>query len=100
MPLWAWEAGTNLWNNGGVLALFLADGYPTSLDVPGAIYNNGLSLGVVPGVTPSPIAMPVYFGMITADALFAMGGGNLPVDDPGEAGQLWNNGGEICVSAG
>lgn len=91
---------SNLWNNGGILSLVVVDGYPTSDDglSPGSVWANGLWVAVVPGETPSPTWPPIYFGEITGTELLNMGGGNLPLTDPANPGQLWNNGGIIAVS--
>lgn len=95
---------SNLYNNGGVLTVMAAAGYPTGSAVPGAVYSNGApgddgSVGVVPGMMPNPSAPAVFFPPITAAELLSLGGGNLPLSGgtPG-SGQLWNNGGEIAVS--
>ena len=87
----------------GVLALTAADpNYPTSPNglAAGAVWNNGLTIGVIPGITPNPSAPPVFFGSVTSSSLLAAGGGNLPLGDPNRVNQLWNNGGEIAVSFG
>lgn len=125
LPLWIWEDGgvetppppppppdeppppppppvpTNLANDNGVLYLSTAVAQfptsPTGLS-PGAIWNNGLTLSVIPGITPNPAAPPVIFGSISALALLALGGGDLPTAPPVLLNQLWNNGGLICVT--
>ncbi|MDR3445989.1 hypothetical protein [Dyella sp.] len=88
-------------SDGGVLVVNPFAGYPsnsTSLP-PGNIYSNGGAVCVVPGITPNPSAPPVYFGSITADELYSLGGGNLPLTNPGVGtGQLWNNGGVVCIA--
>lgn len=104
--LWAWEDNSGLTvtllNDGGILQL--APGafglnYPTSpVGLPaGAVWNNGLAVSVIPGVTPNPSAPAVFFGSITAANLLAIGGGNLPTFRPNVDLQLWNNGGLISV---
>jgi hypothetical protein len=87
-------------NDGGVLQMTLPWDYPTSPAglLPGAVWFNGGTVAVVPGVTPNPSAPPVYFSTITVPGLLALGGGDLPLSDPANSGQLWNNGGMICVS--
>lgn len=105
LPLWAWEDAANLanlYNDGGLLALVShpAD-YPTSfVGLPtGAVWDNGLSISVAGSPTPNPAAPPIFFGAITAAALLATGGGNLPLTNPGAGTlQLWNNGGIVCVA--
>lgn len=108
LPLWAWEGGANVVanvvNDMGVLQLTSAGtiGYPTSpvgLGA-GAVYNDNLSIGVAFGATPNPTAPMMFFGSVTAASLLATGGGNLPISDPGNILQLWNNGGLVCVSLG
>lgn len=102
LSIWAWEDAANLYNDGGVLALTAAPpGYPTSpVGLPhGALWNNGLTIAVIPGIVPNPAAPPIYFGMITAQDLLAAGGGNLPLSNPGAGTlQLWNDGGMIAIA--
>jgi hypothetical protein len=103
-PIWAWEApggvSTDFWDDGGVLVLFAVSGYPTSPIglLPGNVWSNGLTVSVIPGIVPNPLATPLYFGTTFAAYLLAIGGGNLPLTNPGSTGQLWNNGGMISVS--
>jgi hypothetical protein len=88
-------------NDGGVLWMTAPLNYPTSsLGLPaGAVWYNGGTVSVVPGVTPNPAAPPVYFGSITAASLLALGGGDLPLTNPGVGTlQLWNNGGVISIA--
>jgi hypothetical protein len=89
-------------NDGDVLALSAPLNFPSnSSDLPaGSIYYNGGTLGIIPGITPSPTAPPVYFGTITPSELQSLGGGNLPLTNPHNVDQLWNNGDLICVSTG
>lgn len=89
-------------NNGGVLQMTSPFDYPASdAGLPaGAVWYNGGTIAVVPGVTPPPSPTPVYFGSITPSALLASGGGDLPLTDPVNLNQLWNNGGMITISAG
>lgn len=92
---------TDLINDGGVLQLVTGDGYPTSpVGLPaGAVWNNGLTVSVISGTVPNPHATPLYFGQITAGALLALGGANLPTIAPAAGSlQLWNNGGLVCVA--
>jgi hypothetical protein len=102
LPLWVWEDKANLYNNGGYLAVLVPPaGYPTSpIGLPaGAVWNDGLTIGIVPGFVPNPAAPAQYFGRITAKSLLAMGGGNLPLANPGiGTGQLWNDGGVIAIA--
>lgn len=88
-------------NDGGVLQLTNGTGYPTSPVglLPGAVWNNGLAVAIVPGVMPNPAAPPVYFIGLTEQYLFNLGGGNLPLTPPTiGSGQIWNNDGEAAVA--
>lgn len=88
-------------NDGGVLQVNSAAGWPISpVSLPaGSIWDDGGVAAVVPGVTPNPSAPAVYFTAIAAAQLLALGGGNLPLSNPGSgSGQLWNNGGVICIA--
>jgi hypothetical protein len=92
---------TDLSNDGGLLTVASAAGYPTSAaGLPaGAVWSNGGAVAVVPGVTPNPFAAPVYFGLITAGDLLVLGGGNLPVTAPAlGTQQLWNNRGVVAIA--
>lgn len=92
------------WNDGGVLAFPSADdaaGWPTFPPMTlGAVWNNGLVVGISGGITPDPSAPPLFFGVVTPPELLALGGGNLPLFNPGVVNQLWNNGGEVAISSG
>lgn len=90
----------SLINDGGLLYLPYALTYPSSPDglAPGSIWWNGGVLCVVPGVTPDPSVPPVYFQYLFPAPLLALGGGNLPLSNPGNSGQLWNNGGAISIA--
>ena len=92
---------TNLSNNGGFLNVSSGAGYPTSATglATGDAWSNGDFISIVPGITPNPFAAPLFFGVVTAAQLLVLGGGNLPLTSPGPgSGQLWNNGGFICVA--
>jgi hypothetical protein len=67
---------------------------------PGSFWSNGGVVIVVPGVVPDPTAPPVIFGQITSTELLSLGGGNLPLSDPGVLNQLWNNNAVVMVSQG
>lgn len=91
----------NFLNDGGVLWMSAPLNYPTGPIglAAGSIWYNGGTLAVVPGITPNPTAPPVYFGTVTAAGLLALGGGNLPLTNPGVGTlQLWNNGGVISIA--
>lgn len=88
-------------NDGGVLWMTAPSNYPTSQLglAAGSVWYNGGTVAVVPGVTPNPAAPPVYFGSITAAGLLALGGGDLPLTNPGVGTlQLWNNGGVVSIA--
>jgi hypothetical protein len=88
-------------NDGGVLQLGVPLGYATSPIglAAGTVWDNGGLVCVVPGVTPNPLAPPVFFGVVTSSALLALGGGNLPLTNPGIGTlQLWNDGGVIAIA--
>lgn len=89
-------------NDGGILQLTVPYDYPLSSTglAAGSVWFNGGAVSVVPGITPNPLAPPVYFAGLTPPYLLALGGGNLPLADPVNAGQLWNNSGLISISAG
>jgi hypothetical protein len=92
---------TYLWNDGGVLIVLSVAGYPgASTGLPsGALWSDGGVVAVVPGITPYSLAPPLYFGKISASQLLVHGGGDLPLTNPGAGmGQLWNNGGVVCVA--
>jgi hypothetical protein len=93
---------TGLANNSGFLQVVVATGYPTSASglAPGQVWNAGGAVYVIPGVSPNPNAPALIFGVVTAAQLLSVGGGNLPLTDPGVAGQLWNADGVVFVSAG
>ena len=88
-----------LQNDGNALVVSEASDYPTSdaglLD--GDLWSNGGIVSVYGTTTPSA-APPVYYGQITAAALLALTGSNLPLTAPGNnMGQLWNNGGIVSI---
>lgn len=87
-------------NDGGVLQMSEAISYPISATglSAGSIWFNGGTIAVVPGVTPDPSAAPLYFSTTTPPQLIALGGGNLPITNPSNTGQLWNNSGVVSIS--
>jgi len=89
-------------NDGGVLQMTAVSGYPLSAFglSAGKLWYNGATVAVVPGITPNPTAPPVYFTGLEPVSFLLLGGGNLPLTDPDNVGQLWNNGGVVCISAG
>ena len=95
-------SSVNFTNDGGVLQLSEAISYPTSQTglAAGSVWYNGGVICVVAGVTPDPTAAPLYFSSTTPQQLLELGGGNLPLTDPANNGQLWNNGGVISISTG
>lgn len=92
---------TLLLDDGGMLQLKSGIAYPTNPAglMPGAVWNNGLTVAVVPGAMPHPSAPPIFFGSITSIELLLIGGANLPVTPPvPDTLQLWNNGGLVCIA--
>lgn len=90
------------WNDGGVVALISAPGYPTS-DAglsPGDVWNNELTVAIVGPTAPDPSAPLLYFANMTPYGMLLLGGYDLPIYAPIEYGALWNNGGLLCVSDG
>jgi len=89
-----------LTNNGGLLQVASGAAWPSSpTSLPaGSIWNDGGVAAIVPGITPNPAAPPVFFSTISSASLLLLGGGNLPLTNPNAPGQLWNNGGVICIS--
>ena len=88
-------------NDGGVLQLTASTGYPTNPTglSPGALWDNGGVVSVIPGITPNPSAPPVFFGIATPSAFVSIGGGNLPLSRPAAgSNQLWNNGGVVSIA--
>jgi hypothetical protein len=86
-------------NDGGVLWMTAPLNYPTSpTGLPvGAVWYNGGTVSVISGGPGT--GAPVFFGSITAAGLLALGGGGLPLTNPGVGtGQLWNNGGVIAIA--
>lgn len=98
---WASLGTTGLVNDGGVLQLDDTTGYPTDPTglLPGVVWNNGLTVAVVPGATPNPAIPDFFFGAVSAAELLFYGGSNLPTSPPTVGSlQLWNNGGVVCVA--
>ncbi|MDN7658432.1 hypothetical protein [Burkholderia cenocepacia] len=88
-------------NNGGLLTLPFPLTYPSGPAglAPGAVWWNGGVISIIPGVTPDPTAPPLYFQYTFPQQLLALGGGNLPLTNPGPGtGQLWNDGGVIAIA--
>ncbi|MCM2546203.1 hypothetical protein ACVCII_03990 [Burkholderia glumae] len=87
-------------NNGGVLTMNYPLTYPTSPTglAAGAVWWNGGVISVIPGITPDPSAPPLFFSSTFPPQLLALGGGNLPLTNPGVSGQLWNDGGVVAIA--
>lgn len=88
-------------NNGGLLTLPFPLTYPSGPAglAPGAVWWNGGVISIIPGVTPDPTAPPLYFQYTFPQQLLALGGGNLPLTNPGPGtGQLWNDGGVVAIA--
>ena len=95
LPLFGPLTAAGLYDNGGVLGVEPDQDYPDAGTLPpGSIYSNGGVVSVVPGVIPNPAAAAVFFGLISAQTLLALGGGNLPWSGVTTgSNQLWNPGG-------
>lgn len=94
------NAETLLYNNTGLLCTTDTT-YPISEDglSPGDIWSNGGVVSVVPGVTPNPSALAVYYGDITSLELVQLGGGDLPTISPSVGSlQLWNYFGSVYIA--
>lgn len=88
-------------NNGGLLTMPFPLTYPSSPVglAPGAVWWNGGVISVIPGVMPDPTAPPLYFQYTFPRQLLSLGGGNLPLTNPGPGtGQLWNDGGVVAIA--
>lgn len=83
----------------GTYAYSVPGGYPvnTTLLSAGSLYYDGGYIGVVPGITPNPTAIPPSYPGVTPQGLLDFGGGNLPLS-PQSYGTLWNNGLAVCIS--
>lgn len=92
---------TGLTNVAGVLHVTILTGWPTSATglAAGSVWSNAGVVTVVPGQTPNPFASPMFFGVVTSAGLLALGGGNLPLSNPGVgSGQLWNNSNVVDIA--
>ena len=89
-------------NNSGVLQITSPNYWPGSAVglEPGRLWSAGGFAFVVPGNVPNPTAPPVMFGTINAFELLVLTGVNLPLADPLNAGQIWNSGPIVRISAG
>jgi hypothetical protein len=89
-----------LYNNGGTLGVLPTAGWPTSSGAlpAGSLWSNGGEAAIVSPTTPGP-APPVYFPGVSASALLATSGVNLPTSPgPAGSGQLWNDGYVVAIS--
>jgi hypothetical protein len=97
-PLYNYDfIAAGLVNNGGVLALSDAGGWPTSdFDLEGGdVYSNGGEPTIMGGF-PALVAPPIFFGEISASALLQAGARGLPViPPPVGSGILWNPFGSV-----
>jgi hypothetical protein len=95
------DVNETLSSDGGLLTMPAPGGYPTSPAglAPGAVWYNGGTISVVPGVTPNPSAPALLLASTTSTQLLFLGGGNLPLTNPGVGStKLWNNGGSVAVA--
>jgi len=85
--------------SGGFIVAPTNPGLPTSSGSlwPGAVWWAGGAsglIGIVPGVTPNPLAPPTYLANISPTYLLIYGAGYLPLSNPGAGSlELWNNSG-------
>ena len=92
---------SGLANNGGVLMLTDATGYPIKAAglSPGAVWDNGGEVNVISGASARNGIPGFFFGNLTAYQLLWFGGADLPTTQPTPGSlQLWNNGGVVCVA--
>ena len=92
---------SGLFNDGGVLVLISGASWPTTDAglLPGALWNNGLAIVVVPGATPQPGAPRMTFPGVTSSSLLLFGGANFATTPPPDGSLiLWSNGGLVCVA--
>ena len=94
-------AAMYLTNNGGLLQVDDAAGYPTSdTSLPdGGVYSLGGLVAVAGMPSPDPSAPTYTFSQVSAASLLLMGAENLPITSPpAGSGILWNNGGLIYIA--
>lgn len=92
---------TGLVDTADALHVTILTGWPTSSTglPPGSVWSNAGVVTVVPGITPNPFAPPLVFGVVTSSYLLLIGGGDLPLSNPGVgSGILWNNAGIVNVA--
>jgi hypothetical protein len=90
---------TFLESDGGVLIL-TKPVWPLGTTIPGGFYSDGGVCAVNPPWTYNPAATPVFFGQITAGALFDLTGDWLPDYDPVNLNQLYLQSLQACISTG
>jgi hypothetical protein len=96
IPMYGVPADTGLFNDNGVVGLepsaaILFPDSPVGL-APGTFWNNGLTIGITPGLHPIPSAPQLFFSSMTATTLILSQSANIPIS-PANVGtdQLWNN---------
>jgi hypothetical protein len=91
---------SGLTNDNGLIELLDATGWASSSIglSAGQMWTDGFSVVVQPSVTPFAIAQPIMFAGLTASQLLATDARYFPQSLPSIAGQIWNNGGLLCVS--
>lgn len=87
---------------GGFLYVTDPTGWPTDpTGLPaGSLWTNGMFISVVGPTSPNPEAAAVFFGVIGAAGLLALGGSNLPLTDPAVLNQIFIDGGFLAISFG
>jgi hypothetical protein len=116
LALWAFDAPAGSFSFGSDGGVLYIAGMPFGWQIgsaglpPGSLYlvpdifpGMFFAIGVVPGISPSPAAPPVFLIGLNEAIFLLEGGGNLPlsIDGSGLAfDQLFNNGGLVCVASG
>ena len=93
-----------LYNNDGMVGLLdPAMVYPSSSIglSPGAVYNNGSALAVVPGfvIAPGYPFVINYWNTVDTLTLLQLGAGFYPTEDPGIPNALWVDEGLLAISS-
>ena len=105
LPVWVFTDGAVFFNDGGVLyfptsAAAVNSGYPIGdPSTTGRFYSNGLAVCISKpaSVVPVPSA-PLYFTSTYPATLGALNGAALPLSAPAGSGQLYSNGGLVCIA--
>lgn len=91
---------SGLYSDGGVLALTDPSAWP-STNSAGNFYSDGGVCAAVPGGPAyNPASLPVFFGLIGAEALLELTTEDIPPYDPGVFGQIYLASLQLQISAG